>query len=316
MIVSSVFHYTDAAGLLGILQSDNLFATDYRFLNDPSEGQILREMLLPLFETEIAEFTPKLIAKGWLKKKIYEKDGLSVHRLHAEGLYRALIQAVDNVSPFFVTSFCKHDDGSDAYSHGLLSQWRGYGGGGGFAIEFDEKELDELMFAEQRTNAYAGVKSESVRYKNHSTAFDPNHFKGLAGAMTRQIFEHVGIDATEVTGNKNIDAAVMEFAKLAPFLKHSGFAEECEYRMVGICLRRTKMPRAEKREVKPIKFRARNGLLSPYIEFLGNTGGLPIKGVIVGPHAFQQRQVDAVQMLAESYDLKLDIRRSELPYRT
>ncbi len=38
--MSSVFHYTDSAGLLGILSSKSLFATDYRYLNDVSEGSM------------------------------------------------------------------------------------------------------------------------------------------------------------------------------------------------------------------------------------------------------------------------------------
>jgi len=32
------YHYTDAPGLLGILDSNTLWATDIRHLNDPSEG--------------------------------------------------------------------------------------------------------------------------------------------------------------------------------------------------------------------------------------------------------------------------------------
>lgn len=32
------YHYTDAQGLLGIIQNGRLWATDIRFLNDPSEA--------------------------------------------------------------------------------------------------------------------------------------------------------------------------------------------------------------------------------------------------------------------------------------
>jgi hypothetical protein len=45
--MASVFHYTDGAGLLGILSSKSLFATDYRYLNDVSEGSMIRQLLLP-----------------------------------------------------------------------------------------------------------------------------------------------------------------------------------------------------------------------------------------------------------------------------
>jgi hypothetical protein len=60
---SSVFHYTDAAGLLGILSSETLFATDYRYLNDSTEAALIRELLLPLFESEVAEVTLSLFKR-------------------------------------------------------------------------------------------------------------------------------------------------------------------------------------------------------------------------------------------------------------
>jgi hypothetical protein len=65
--VPSVFHYTDSAGLLGILSSRSLFATDYRYLNDAAEGSLIQELIVPIIEAEIAEITPKLVAKGLIK---------------------------------------------------------------------------------------------------------------------------------------------------------------------------------------------------------------------------------------------------------
>jgi hypothetical protein len=49
------YHYTDAAGLIGILTSHRLWATDIRFLNDPSEGRYLHEKLLTLMESKASE---------------------------------------------------------------------------------------------------------------------------------------------------------------------------------------------------------------------------------------------------------------------
>jgi hypothetical protein len=52
--MSSVFHYTDSAGLLGILKSKSLYATDYRYLNDVSEGSMIRDLIVPLFVQDIS----------------------------------------------------------------------------------------------------------------------------------------------------------------------------------------------------------------------------------------------------------------------
>src|SRR5262249_37150111 len=104
--MASVFHYTDSAGLLGILSSRSLFATHYRYLNDISEGSLIRELILPILENEIIEI-----------------------------------------------NFCLHTE-ENTIKHGLLSQWRGYAGSAGFAIEFDEPELCELIRVENDTYAY------------------------------------------------------------------------------------------------------------------------------------------------------------------
>ena len=44
-----LYHYTDAAGLLGMLKSQRVWATNTRFLNDPTEGDyaaaVVREVL-------------------------------------------------------------------------------------------------------------------------------------------------------------------------------------------------------------------------------------------------------------------------------
>lgn len=60
----SLFHYTNSDCLLGILGSGSLFASHYSFLNDKSEGNVLREILLPLLEAETRTFVPKLIEEG------------------------------------------------------------------------------------------------------------------------------------------------------------------------------------------------------------------------------------------------------------
>ena len=62
--MSAIFHYTDSNGLLGILSSNSLFATHYKYLNDLTEGAAIRDLILPIIEDEIAEITPKLVVRG------------------------------------------------------------------------------------------------------------------------------------------------------------------------------------------------------------------------------------------------------------
>jgi hypothetical protein len=162
----SVFHYTDSAGLLGILSSKSLYATDYRYLNDVSEGSMIRELIVPIFVAEIEQIAPKLRQKG-LFTEFYEFHGVSGYRLQAERFYNALVNALVETSPPFVLSFCQHTE-KKHIEHGLLSQWRGYAGSPGFAIEFDETALCDLIAVEHATFGYAPMQSVFVRYRDHN----------------------------------------------------------------------------------------------------------------------------------------------------
>lgn len=64
---------------------------------------------------------------------------------------RGFEEAQGRATDHYVVSFCK---ASDAWGsqHGLLSQWRGYGLDGGYAIVFDRERLGALL--EQESKMY------------------------------------------------------------------------------------------------------------------------------------------------------------------
>lgn len=101
------YHYTDAAGLLGIIQNSRLWATDLRFLNDPSEGGFFPERLLALMRSK--------------------PGGVNdVEKSIITGLENVLRNPSWNYSTFAVSLSGNGD---------LLSQWRGYGSfGKGYAV--------------------------------------------------------------------------------------------------------------------------------------------------------------------------------------
>jgi hypothetical protein len=308
--VPSIFHYTDATGLAGILSSDTLFASDYRFLNDASELGIIHDLLVPLFEAEIAQIMPELDEREWIRG-FYGYHGISGHGRQAEGFFKSVIRVINDVSPLFVVSFCKHEESSKEFKHGLLSQWRGYGNAGGFAIEFDEEGIDELLTKELNEFAYAGYKSGDVLYERYERLFIPDEFKGVAGEMLRRIFEP--LDVSEITGRIDFDAFIRKFMSVASFLKHWGFREENEYRVLFSCLPLDKIPDSNKRTPKEIKFRSKNGQIVPYIEVF--KPNLPIKSIIVGPHPAQELQCEAVKLMLREEVIDAEVRMSEIPYR-
>lgn len=105
-----LYHYTDASGLLGIISSHRLWATDVAFLNDPSEGKLFPQHLLELMRQKEGGLTP-------LEARIVDQMTI--------GLKQKAFP-----SHRYSVSFCEDGD--------LLGQWRGYGSfGAGYAVGFD-----------------------------------------------------------------------------------------------------------------------------------------------------------------------------------
>ena len=112
-----LYHYTDVAGLIGILNTGSLRATNLRFMNDAKElshaWELMRQVL-----TE-AESKAELPAQVELVQE----------------LRRVTSVPLGGYPDFYSVSFSADGD--------LLSQWRGYGSdGGGYAIGFDSARLE------------------------------------------------------------------------------------------------------------------------------------------------------------------------------
>lgn len=110
-----LFHYTHAKGLLGILDSGRMWATNYRFLNDASEVAYA----MALFESIVRErlsATHNEVVTEFLKRTL------------------VTVNAFDGMFDCYVACFCEKDD--------LLNQWRAYAAaGGGFAVGFRSREI-------------------------------------------------------------------------------------------------------------------------------------------------------------------------------
>lgn len=104
-----LFHYTNAAGLKGIVDSHRIWATGIEYLNDSSEMTDAEKLL----DDEVEAFSKK-------NKAI---DALALP-FGGTGIWRALRPKTS----CFV--FCLTEKGDD------LNQWTQYSGVGGFALEF------------------------------------------------------------------------------------------------------------------------------------------------------------------------------------
>lgn len=165
---SKLYHYTTLEGLLGILQTNTLWATQYQFLNDYSELVLIRDKLIESYFHIAKEECRKLSRQRKDFQKISDRwDGLNKFAIHyAETMVNAAYKATgENI---YIVSFCREDKNDYVNSNGLLSQWRGYGVGGGFTLVFDTKKMEEIL------------NIEAERY-----TYDFNRFLMLFTAMTK-----------------------------------------------------------------------------------------------------------------------------------
>jgi hypothetical protein len=113
-----IYHYTDSGGLLGIVSSNRLWASDASFLNDPSEGLLFPELLIESMRQK--------------------PEGLTSLEEDIIGRFQAGLMKHPKPFNSFTISFC--DDGD------LLSQWRGYGSfGSGYAIGFEADKFNVVQ---------------------------------------------------------------------------------------------------------------------------------------------------------------------------
>jgi hypothetical protein len=311
----SLFHYTSAQGLIGILGTQSLFATHADFLNDSSECRLLRGLLTPRLIEELEDLAPKLVKAKFMKEAETKAFLTGASEEFASSVFNTIVKTIDSISPIYITSFCLHGANTPDYANGLLSQWRGYANGG-FAIEFDEDGLDKIKDIEMNKYRYEGILTNTVWYEDHEENAGLNKFRGLVAAALKVHFEDQGKDASEVLGHGERRDFVRPFFETLPFLKAHGFREEREYRMVAIAYRRG-ISSDLKAPLREIQFRSdRNGSVVPYIAVFDESGlKLPIKSILIGPHSNQDNQQTAVELLLDRHSIQAEVRRSKLSLR-
>ncbi|MET4176871.1 DUF2971 domain-containing protein [Bradyrhizobium sp. LA7.1] len=317
----SLFHYTTASGLIGIISQRVLWATHANYLNDTAELKILSDLLTPQISQEFRQCIPKLIAANAFLPGLLNSYGESIYDSEARNACRAVMRAIEAVAPMYVTSFCMHAVGSEESRHGLLSQWRGYGRGG-FAIEFDESELDRLTVLENTNRSIQMIATRKVEYTSHEKAANKDRFIGLGLAALSTAFREktpnlaARADVAAILSNVEFGTYVGAFLETVPFLKTPRFQEENEYRLVVAATRPSKTSE-ETRATIPIHFReGAAGAVVPYIRLFETLDAkLPIKSIIVGPHRDQENQYNAVSLLLEENDLEVPVHRSDTTLR-
>jgi len=194
-------HYTTANALINIIQSEQLWATNIKFLND--EQEFLHAITL---------------AKEIIEKSTENAEKIKANRSTYDEFIKNITKSLENLDRhhaenIFTCSFSEEKD--------LLSQWRGYcPNNQGYCIHFD---LDGLLKAAKEKflscNIFPCVYDITEKKKRISTALNNNWQEYLKATDTKK---REGI----------IRSLAFEIEQLASYFKHPSFAEEKERRLV------------------------------------------------------------------------------------
>lgn len=314
-----LFHYTSEAGLNGILESQALWATNIRHLNDFREltlfGEIGPKLIFPAVRNVYAKLSAASVkARNFISTHPGGLEEIAEH--DAGGFIEAMYGATG--TNFFVTSFCGEDGDEYINENGLLSQWRGYGGSQGFMIVFDTEGLESIIQKENEKFAYEIMHLSDVVYSDDEENLQAE-LSGAIGAIRDYTQTH--LEQTISGAPESDEGAPMDaFVQCITRYKHRGFKEEHEVRIAGWARDDATQKRMEAdlgappRPLKPINVRTRaDGKNIPYIELFGAPQfTLPVQRVVVGPHA---DKVAVATKWREKLEAKgIEVTISDIPY--
>jgi hypothetical protein len=192
-----LYHYTSGTGLLGILESDSIWATQIHYLNDSKE-------FAHAIELARAQLFSSSRMVGERRKDICVAIS-------------DLLEQISKMS-YYVACFSEAGDS--------LSQWRGYCPPGfGYSIGFDQRRLQTLAQAQ-------GFKLSKCIYNLESQQqiigkWTQSTLEDLTATFSggSSVTDHVQATAHKYVG---------QFAEIASILKYTAFEAEREWRMVSL----------------------------------------------------------------------------------
>jgi hypothetical protein len=288
-IDTPLYHYTDARGLKGIIESETIWFTDYRHLNDPSEL------------THGIDMARDMMNDSPIRADAHGREFLDC---------LADMLSTKNFSgrfEFFIASFSRDRD--------ELSQWRAYADNGrGYAIGFAPRLF---RIEENRPDLKPNEKTFVGPVLYHIGEVMERH--ALAIDTAAAIFlEAVKANPDVMKDGTIRDHFIQQFCRdiiSAPLIwncltsKHPAYKREKEVRLLMLNQRRNLMPY--------IKTRLRGSEIVPYIPH-----PRPIREpqtiveIVVGPAAGSDAE-QTVRTMLDSFgiDPETQINPSHIPYR-
>jgi hypothetical protein len=282
-----IYHYTNDAGLRGILRSGTLWLTDIFDLNDPSE---LRHGF-----KQATRILTERAAVGARETQHFAKE---FERFLLSG-------GVEAAAYFFVCSFSKWGD--------ELGQWRAYADNGrGFSLGFDSKPLESAFTKHHDGTPVANNSTFFVSY-------DDEKLSGMQRSLIDAVFPLISLPRGRPLTRAEIDGYMKELfvyvsveaLRQVLFFKHHAYQNEGEFRFLQVF-------RADE-PAPAILYRDRPYTLVRHREFdwRGVAAGA-LRQITIGPSAdpikAPQFARDCLRAFHPAPD-QVEIVISEIPYR-
>jgi hypothetical protein len=275
-------------------------------MNDSEELRAARKILHHAMDAALRQRIKPYLKENKIQDPSFEEACIQ----QSDVLVNAYYQTTEKVVAPFICSFCSHEGDEQAKSDGLLSQWRGYGADGGFALEFEAAKLEELMG--QDADSHNGYYMVAVIYGEASEKFEL--LKDDIKVVTNTAFEMLLCNLKLSKDEPNIDESYFPFMRCATCFKHSGFREEQEIRIVHIRQLQSGVPDGRK-PYKIIEFRRHRGSWVPYVSlFSAATEKLPLRRIMVGPHPRSDLRRRALELFLKQAGIEAEVHVSRIPY--
>jgi hypothetical protein len=288
-ILEPLYHYTDAGGLKGIVENQEIWFTSVLHLNDPSEINYG----IDAAKQELRELVNQSGGNEFLKEFCNHIEFLITHNRHA-------------VFGFFVASFSRSAD--------ELGQWRAYGDDGrGFAVGLNPR-LFQTTDTPDTTKPEKNVFVASVSYGERNARMKQREALQRAIAIMQKIVSTkngrmlMAKNETEFNSKMCMEIAVPMLWNSVT-TKHDAYAAEREVRLIIL---------GDLARFTSIETRVRNGDLVPFVRSCMSTHKEgDIVRVMIGPAA-EPIAEDAVDNLLKTkgIDPVGRVCRSKIPYRS
>ena len=325
-----LYHYTSQAGLLGILASDRIWATDIYALNDWTEFRLL-------FTSASMQLLANAFNSGLPDDIDAEAKKMMIDRVLAERNFPMQLEIIKADPPYgerkgvFVCSFTAEGD--------ILSQWRGYSySSQGFSLGFDtallKKQLEAVHTPDTPTELFECIYDEArirerIRDLGRKAAEgyrklkERNEIVPACFTTLRNPSENYRKHSSYL--DRSFIFATVPFFRLAAQFKHHGFQEEREWRVLCLAFWKTLLP-------DKVKFRGGQFGPTSYVELplgLHSQATCSLRRIVIGPRTYAGHEMsdiaNSVELLLSKYGIPVkssatpsgvEIVISEIPYRS